>query len=375
MKNAEQRDLTSSMATYLPDDLVIEILARLPVKSLLRFLSVSKSWKSLISSPNFVSSHLVCAAHRNHKVLVRRCPNHHHGPASDRTVSYKLCRDNATLDKIADIDFPFACQNDFFTMIGCVDGLVCLSDDFHTHTDTLFLWNPVLRRSLALPPPSIAASGTVVLGFGTASSDYKVVRIVYRNSDLQDSSSHPLFAEVYRLSRGGWGGIRVPESLPSIRGRQANVGGSLHWLARSDQRNVIVRFHLGTEEFDTLMTLPVKLQSERMENLTIAAWGKSLAVFQVVYEGTFSMWVTEDGVSWSQRFAVESFGLLRRIRSLRRNGEIVFEAFKSQLVTLDPESKLIKSCEFEIEGSLSAFHMRSYSESLVLLDHKAAISF
>ncbi|KAK5817620.1 hypothetical protein PVK06_022547 [Gossypium arboreum] len=38
-------------------DLLIQILVRLPVKSLLRFKSVSKTWHSIISNPEF-SCHL-----------------------------------------------------------------------------------------------------------------------------------------------------------------------------------------------------------------------------------------------------------------------------------------------------------------------------
>ncbi|CAL9230407.1 unnamed protein product [Arabidopsis halleri] len=38
----------------IPRDLVIEILARLPVKSVARFLTVSKSWATTIRSPEFI---------------------------------------------------------------------------------------------------------------------------------------------------------------------------------------------------------------------------------------------------------------------------------------------------------------------------------
>ncbi|KAK7261466.1 hypothetical protein RIF29_27779 [Crotalaria pallida] len=40
------------------DDLVNEILARLPVKSLLRFKCVDRSWDSLLKTPNFITKHL-----------------------------------------------------------------------------------------------------------------------------------------------------------------------------------------------------------------------------------------------------------------------------------------------------------------------------
>lgn len=43
--------------TELPEDALIEILARLPVKSLIRFTCVCKYWLFLIRSPEFATKH------------------------------------------------------------------------------------------------------------------------------------------------------------------------------------------------------------------------------------------------------------------------------------------------------------------------------
>ncbi|CAN6205775.1 unnamed protein product [Urochloa humidicola] len=47
-------------AAYLPDDLIVDILSRLPAKSLCRFVCVSKSWHALVSGPALLPASRLC---------------------------------------------------------------------------------------------------------------------------------------------------------------------------------------------------------------------------------------------------------------------------------------------------------------------------
>jgi hypothetical protein len=48
----------------IPDELVFEILIRLPVKSLVRFKAVSRAWQATISDPFFIRAQLECSKRR-----------------------------------------------------------------------------------------------------------------------------------------------------------------------------------------------------------------------------------------------------------------------------------------------------------------------
>ncbi|KAK4592950.1 hypothetical protein RGQ29_017187 [Quercus rubra] len=58
MSQAREPPILRQRNNHLPDDIVLNILARLPIKSVLRFRFVCKPRNSSITSPNFFSTHL-----------------------------------------------------------------------------------------------------------------------------------------------------------------------------------------------------------------------------------------------------------------------------------------------------------------------------
>lgn len=54
----------------LPDDIVFDVLSRVPIVFLCRFKCVSRSWRSLISHPCFITIHLNRVTNNEHERLV-----------------------------------------------------------------------------------------------------------------------------------------------------------------------------------------------------------------------------------------------------------------------------------------------------------------
>ena len=59
-----------SSSFYLPQDLLEEILSRLPVKSVIHFKCVKKSWSNLLQNRNFIAKHHYYRCSQTHPTLL-----------------------------------------------------------------------------------------------------------------------------------------------------------------------------------------------------------------------------------------------------------------------------------------------------------------
>ncbi|KDP38923.1 hypothetical protein JCGZ_00680 [Jatropha curcas] len=183
------------MSDYLPEGVIIQILQKLPVKSLIRCISVCKLWYSLIKNPNFISTQIANTSWIN----TENNPNpvlllHFHAG------EYSLVFDNQELEDIT-LHFPSKSGSRFFRAVGYSNGLLCISIR-HTrcdygsdnYNDEFILWNPSIRKSFALPQPNFTfltschyCNDYVGFGFDSNSNDYKVCRMkiaAYANNAL-----------------------------------------------------------------------------------------------------------------------------------------------------------------------------------------------
>ncbi|CAL5342846.1 unnamed protein product [Camellia sinensis] len=363
------------MSDYLPNKVLIEILSRLPVISLLRFRCVCKSWRSLISTPSFITSHLNHSTTTFNLILLRHY--------SHRKERFSLHFNNHTFPKFLDLKCPSWTRfKYYFRIVGSCNGLLCLTDDCFGYTNTIILWNPSIHRSLTLPVPRVASKSTspfmCVHGFGLdlIKNDFKVVRISYLGSE--NGFKVPPQVEIYVLGNRSWrdfDGVVPRFGMVNYFWSQAYLNGKVHWVSYKlidpvTRGCFVLFFDLGNEVFGEI-ELPLSLVHQFPRNMLTAIVGESLSVLQYdspIYSKSCTVWVMKEyGVvgSWSKQYTIDLDERLVLMLGLRKNGEMLL-GMGRQLVSYDFESQEITN--LGVRGSKDAFWVDNYTESLVLLE-------
>lgn len=236
-------ELRSMAKANLVHDVIIQILLRLPVKSLCRFKSVCKYWHFLISDPHFVRMHLNLAT-RNNCINCQRwrlCLTSFSLP-SVYSVGYEAY-DKAVAAKL---DYPLKTDcYDEVKFIGSCNGLLCVASE----PGILLLINPSTREAEEIPRlgnrrPFTQSSLPYMYGFGYAHSinDYKLVKISCKGCVF-----------VYSLRANSWREVGVfPYGIlaldPGIQ-----LKGAIHWVVShsmdSTKSQVIGAFDMVEEKF------------------------------------------------------------------------------------------------------------------------------
>ncbi|XP_076885490.1 F-box protein At2g14710-like [Bidens hawaiensis] len=157
------------MSDNTPFEIQEEILKHVSTKSLIRFRSVSKPWKSLIDSSEFITRHNKAQPYH---LLIR------YRESVSCEEKYVLVADDDCFPdhKFSPIDFPIVNSATVEPMLDCSHGLVCLLGYRpDQRKSVMVLWNPSIRKSVGISVPSACE----VFGFGVCpkTSDLKIVMI------------------------------------------------------------------------------------------------------------------------------------------------------------------------------------------------------
>ncbi|XP_039057734.1 F-box/kelch-repeat protein At3g06240-like [Hibiscus syriacus] len=248
------------MSDYMHEELILEILKTLPVKSVVKCRSVCKKWNTLICHPSFVSVHLQASLSRppdNTPFLLLTSEK-------KGCEKYYLHYDNDGFDEFKQLQIPLFGYVSEAPVVGCCNGLICLQLFSRSDCSYIyyFLWNPSIQKYISLPRLRIDKDAEylcVGFGFDSRTNDYKLL--------LAGAGSDNCWMKPYlfSLNHKRWKRVTAvypdygfgPETLLPF------VNGAVHWLGHQNRnddkaRNEILGFDLSAEVFFE-MSLPESL--------------------------------------------------------------------------------------------------------------------
>ncbi|XP_071697516.1 F-box/kelch-repeat protein At3g23880-like [Rutidosis leptorrhynchoides] len=363
IKTAQSSEEPQSVPTLLTE-IIVEILTRLPVESLLRCKSVCKLWRSLISDPHFINSHLYLSSNRNNYANHRLIFNTVRRRYLKTCKLFNVLYDKQPLNAI-ELDYPLKQLQKSVSIVGSCNGLLCIAID----EDKLFIWNPTTRRSNRLPycgfEPGPGWYVSYGFGYDTLTDDYKVVGIpcVYPGVECDTK------VKIYSLRTGNWKevGDFPHKSLLNDDGKFSN--GALHWAVwryfGSSYSWTIVSVDLGNESYGEV---PQPVYDEGKKDLSLGVLGENLSVVCVYRGKCADVWVMKvygEQDSWTKLVSVPYMTDPGRHQYsaplfFSNDGKVLLR-FGSKLVVYDSKNSLL----LEIQNFDKCVQAYPFVESMV----------
>lgn len=336
------------------DDIIIDILSRLPVKSLLRFRCVCKSWHTLISDSHLVRKHLRRAVRgvnaNSSKLLISSSPLY--------SIDYEALEDVNSFVAIKELHLPVPLVLDRMSIVGSCNGLICL----HENKGDFFLWNPCTRDTLKLPGVTYFLSSPMFYGFGYDSTieDYKVI---VGGTSSSESGLLTTTIALFTLKSGSW---RTVQGLNYVKlnGQGCLLNEALHWVEFEwrweGYFNVlssrIISFDLAGEKFQEMVPLSSYLSDQKYISIRIGTTTNCLFVYMFNHSNfsdiAITIWVMKEyGVkeSWTKIIDIPSelFRPLQGVFFLNlicilESGEVCM-SYSSGLVSYNPKENTFRS--------------------------------
>lgn len=322
----------------VPDDLVFEVLIRLPVKSLVRFKTVSKAWQAIISDPFFIRAQLECSKQRQRE-----------NPSSFLITPQVLLEPGCTEEEYAvkamstDIHFyqwnlrEFDCSSsttsliyrkhfldgDFgpISQLAHCDGLVLLP----TNTKT-YVFNPATGDAISLPESWRNMVQNVMalpagFGFDASTGRYKVARFFFRSRYIKRGGIIPMGMEVFTITAcdgedvngSSWRQTQVDPPYPVLCA-QTGIhcqGYLLFFIDKSNMEqppNGLLRFSLQDETFGVTL-FPSNMESTVDYNDICVKEldGELCCTYVSKSSHQLLIWMTRDALDpqWACRYVID----------------------------------------------------------------------
>ncbi|XP_010468338.1 PREDICTED: putative F-box protein At3g21130 [Camelina sativa] len=286
---------------HLPEDMVVEILSRVPAISLTRLRSTSKGWNALVKDDErLAKKHSVYAPKTSLVIML---------------IDYKLYIMNVSLHGIEEVDLSVKITCQFSLKDPNSSEEVDIRDVFHydglllcsTKDNRLVVWNPCLGETRWIQPlDSYKESDFYALGYDHRSLCYKILRMQRHEDHIPVRTEY----QVYDFTYKSWRFVGETEGwyIPSVgsRRRGLSVKGNTYWLATNEYGppfdKFLICFDFSADRFRRL-SLPTGIRSYYDVSLSVTREEQQLCMFSTYGS---EVWIATQidqstgAVSWSK---------------------------------------------------------------------------
>uniref|UniRef100_A0A0E0JCK4 F-box domain-containing protein n=1 Tax=Oryza nivara TaxID=4536 RepID=A0A0E0JCK4_ORYNI len=302
---ASSPESSAAPARHIPDELVEDIFARMPARSVLRCRCLSRAWAAALSTDAFVDHHLLLANRRGGPKLCIPPRS-----ASADTINAWSPEAETTTPLMA---VPHGTCNGRIIPYGrpC-RGLLLLHAIF---ARLYFVCNPSAGEVAALPDGRMAGDprpgedyASVGLGYDARTRTHKAVRLLYHHG-------HPAACHVYDIaaatSTGHWRPAATgakPPDLVHMNKLAVYAQGHLHWITTKSvgDADAIMSFSMAAEVFGRVPPPP---GTTDMKGFMITELAGCLCVYPAYLssERSLDIWLLTDysTATWELRCRID----------------------------------------------------------------------
>lgn len=397
----------------LSEEMVVQILSRLPPKSLLRFRSVRKLWLTIINNPSFVVKHLSNSLHNKFASSTRILFKH--TILKDNSINeeeiFHVLGDNDNDKKqvllsllnlynyndddghylhsvVEDLNVPLPMGLPYILrIVGQCDGIICLNTFF----DDVVLCNPAIKefeflpKSCLVPPQdedgfvTVSYTGNLGFGYDSNAKDYKVVRIAQSGN-----YKYPTRVEMYTLGTHSWREIKndIKIRVFTFGSSPLYLKGIHFWMAFTPEndREVILSFDMRNELFNQIYT-PDDIYIGYGCNRSLSVWKESIALWSsevgIGIPKSFQIWIMDEfgdfeGL-WTKHITIEPLeGIEASLMIFWKSDELLMVADDGRVVSYNLSTQ--KHNYLPIHGAEGANYIQAivYVDSIVSIKERNA---
>ncbi|KAF9598251.1 hypothetical protein IFM89_026082 [Coptis chinensis] len=392
-------ELVQQMAN-LPHEIIIEILTRLPAKSLLKFRCVCKSWRTLTYDPTFTKMHFARTLGSHDVSILATTVNHFYKEFEMIEVddeeneilsglgfrkyskTHIYCVDGSSGFEVQfKIKDPFveSYYYEDLEIVGSCNGIVCL-----VKSNDVCLLNPYTREYKIVNFEhqfNFNLEHTYGLGYDpTSSDDFKLVHFDCSPESISQVS-------VYSLNDASCVNVsNVPYQILELKeSGVVFLNGALHWIARrtSEGCEILISFNI-EEKIIREFSRPVGVNEFAF--MSVGLLGGELCLLCKTYDTDIDIWVLKNyslSDSWVKLFTIGETVMISvknswptsvgynepnpRPLCFCKNGEVLLRD-SDRIVVYDPKDKTSRDLKVHFISHCSRMAIMIHFASLVPLN-------